>query len=61
MNFGGGFGDLGFVFVLLVWALPLVLAIWFIRTVASIAASLRAIANRLESLERAVRDNSSHH
>jgi hypothetical protein len=61
MNFGGGLGDLGFVFVLLVWALPLVLAIWFIRTVASIAASLQAIANRLESLERAVRDNSSHH
>ena len=59
MNFGGGFGGVGFLFAMLVWALPIILAIWFIRMVASIAAALRAIVVRLDSLERAVRDSSN--
>jgi hypothetical protein len=54
----GGFGGMEWLFVLLVWALPFVLAIWFIRTLSSIAASVRDIAVRIESLERAVRDAS---
>lgn len=58
MFFGGGFGA-GLLFALLVWALPLILAVWFVRTVASIAASLDAIVTRLASLEQAVRDSSS--
>ena len=57
MNFGTGFG-LMWLFPLLVWALPIILAVWFIRTVASIAASLHAIVTRLDSLEQAVRDAS---
>ena len=58
MFFGDGFGA-GLLFALLVWALPLILAVWFVRTVASIAASLDAIVTRLASLEQAVRDSSS--
>lgn len=57
MNFGA-FGPLEFVFLVLLWALPFVLLVWFIRTVASIAASLRDIAERLGSVERAIRDGS---
>jgi hypothetical protein len=41
---------------LLVWLLPFALAVWFIRTLTSMAASLREIAERLATLERAVRD-----
>lgn len=57
MNFGAlGFSEL--IFVLLMWALPLVLLVWFIRTLGSMAASLRDIADRLLAVERAVRDAS---
>lgn len=55
MNFGN-LNFLEFVFVLLVWALPLVLLAWFIRTVTGMAASLRDIAVRLADIERALRD-----
>ena len=56
MNFGGaGFGELGV--VLLVWAVPIGLMIWFVRTLSSMAAALREIAARLGTLERAVRDS----
>ena len=57
MNFvGPGFGALGF--VLLAWAVPIGLMIWFVRTVSAMAASLREIADRLGTLERAVRESS---
>jgi hypothetical protein len=56
MNFGN-VGSLEVVFVLMVWALPLALLVWFIRTLAAMAASLRDIADRLGSLGRAIRDN----
>lgn len=49
------------VFTLLVWILPLVLVVWFIRTLTNMAASLRDIADRLVSLERAVRDGTANH
>lgn len=55
MNFGT-LGGIELFFMLVVWALPLALLVWFIRTVARIASSLRDIADRLGSLERAVRD-----
>ncbi len=53
------FGNVGFSQVipfLLVWLLPLALAVWFIRTLTSMAVSLRDIAERLATLERAIRD-----
>ena len=57
MNFGGaGFGELG-VF-LLVWAVPIGLMIWFVRTLSVMAGALREIANRLGTLERTVREGS---
>lgn len=60
MNFGGtGFGELGV--VLLVWAVPIGLMIWFVLTLSSMAAALREIAARLGTLERAVRDSSGGH
>ncbi len=55
MNFGNT-NVLEFVFVALIWALPLVLMAWFIRAVTGIAASLRDIAVRLTDIERALRD-----
>jgi hypothetical protein len=59
MNFGNiGFAELAF--ALLLWALPLLLLVWFVRTLARMAASLRDIAERLSALERAVRDSSTH-
>lgn len=54
MNFGPGPFEL--VFFVLPWALPFILLVWFIRTVAAIAASLRDIAERLTTIERAIRD-----
>ena len=44
------------VFTILVMALPFVLAVWFIRTLSTIADSLGQIVERLAALERAVRD-----
>jgi hypothetical protein len=59
MNFGNiGVAELGF--ILLAWGLPLMLLVWFVRTLTAIAASLRDIADRLATLERAVRDTSIH-
>ena len=58
MNFGSlGFGELGF--VLLAWAVPLLLLVWFVRTVSAMAASLRDIADRLATIERAVRESTA--
>ena len=45
----------GPLFNLLLWGLPLVLLVWFIRTLTAIARTLRDIADRLSDLERAVR------
>jgi len=57
MNFGGaGFGELG-VFLLL-WGLPIGLMIWFVRTLSAMAGALREIADRLGTLERAIRESS---
>ena len=56
MNFGNiGFAEM--LFVLLVWAIPLILVVWFVRTLMNIASSLRDIADRMGSLERTVRDS----
>jgi hypothetical protein len=57
MNFGGGgFGGTEVLFLILIWALPFVIAIWFIRTLSSIARSLRDVVDRLDSVERAIRE-----
>jgi hypothetical protein len=56
MNFGGiGSLEVLLLFVL-AWGIPLALLVWFVRTLSGMAASLRAIAERLASLERTVRD-----
>jgi hypothetical protein len=55
MNFGS-IGALELIFVLAIWILPLVLVIWFVRKLAGMAASLRAIDDRLGELERRLRD-----
>lgn len=55
MNFGN-LGILAPVVALLLWCLPLILAVWFIKTLAGMASSLRDIVTRLQALERAVRD-----
>ena len=43
---------------LLLWGLPLIVLVWFIRTLTGIATSLRDIADRLSALEGAVREAS---
>lgn len=48
----------GLLLKLLLLGLPLVVLVWFIRTLTVIASSLRDIADRLSALERAVRDAS---
>lgn len=55
MNYGT-FGLASLFFALLVYGLPILLAVWFVKTVTSMSTSLREIAERLASLERAVRD-----
>jgi len=57
MNFGPGVEGLG-VYVL-VWGVIIGLVVWFVRTLSSIAGALREIADRLGSLERAVRDDAN--
>ena len=56
MNFGN-IGVFGMLFVLLAWGIPLTFLVWFVRTLGAMAVSLRDIADRLATLERAVRDN----
>ena len=55
MNFGNS-GLLEVMFAVLVSLIPVVLLGWFVRTLSSISASLREIAERLGSVERAIRD-----
>lgn len=57
MNFGN-FGIFEMMFVLLIWGLPIVLLIWFVRTLTAMSVSLRDIAERLASVERAIKDAS---
>jgi uncharacterized protein YoxC len=59
MNFGS-IGFMEMVLVLLAWALPLALLIWFVRTLSAMAGSLRDIAERLRALEQAVRNTTTH-
>jgi hypothetical protein len=55
MNFGN-IGVMEMLFVLLIWAIPLTLLVWFVRTLTAMATSLREVADRLASLERTIRD-----
>ena len=48
----------GPLFSIILWVVPVALLVWFMRTLTTIASSLRDIANRLSDLERAVRDAS---
>jgi hypothetical protein len=56
MNFGASFPGAVF-FALVLYAIPIALLIWFIVTLTSMASSLRDLANRLASVERALREN----
>ena len=42
------------------WALPVLLAVWFIRTLTSIAQAQRDIADRLARIETTLRANNQH-
>lgn len=55
MNFGN-IGVMEMLFVLVIWAMPLALLVWFVRTFAAMARSLREVADRLASLERTIRE-----
>ena len=57
MNFGN-IGPIELLFVLLVWGVPLLLLVWFVRTLAAMAASLRDIADRMGSVEHAIQQAS---
>jgi hypothetical protein len=59
MNFGN-FGAFEMVLVLIAWGIPLTFLVRFVRTLSAMALSLRDIAERLATLERAVRDSSGH-
>jgi hypothetical protein len=48
---GMNFGPIEVLVVLFVWALPIILLIWFIRTIIEIRDVLRRIDTRLERLE----------
>ena len=53
------FGNVGFIevlFVLIVWALPVALVVWFIVAISRISRSVRDISIRLASLEIALRE-----
>ena len=53
------FGNLGFIeliFLLLVWGVPIALVVWFVRTLTAMSLAVREIADRLASVERAIRD-----
>jgi hypothetical protein len=57
--FGDGSGAFGI--YLLGWGALIGLIIWFVRTLSAMAVALREIADRLGTLERAVRDNHGRH
>lgn len=48
------FGSIGFVFVLLLWALPIVVVLWFIFVVREIRDRLRSMDCRPADLEQRV-------
>ena len=58
MNFGN-IGPIELLFVLLVWGVPLLLVVWFVRTLKAMSASLRDIGDRMGRLERAVQQAST--
>lgn len=45
------FGPIEILFVLALWALPVEVVIWFIRTIIAMRDSLRSIDHRLERIE----------
>lgn len=58
MNFGSlGMAEL--VVMLLIWAIPILLMWWFIRTLTSMAAAQRDIAARLAGIEEQLRRGAS--
>ncbi len=56
MNFGAGPALLQLAFLLVIWGIPLVLLVWFIRILTAMARRLGDIVSRLDSLERAIQD-----
>ena len=45
------FGPVELLFILMVWALPIVLLVWFVRTIMDIRDMLRSIDARLARFE----------
>ena len=58
MNFGS-VGLLELFPFIIISALPVLLLLWFIKTLTAVAVSLRQIADRLATLERTLRDTAS--
>ena len=52
----GGLGSFEMIFMLLLWAIPVVVLFWFVNTLSSMARSLGQIADRMKKLEAAVRE-----
>lgn len=48
-------GVFEFLLVMIVWAIPILVLVWFVRAVNDIRTSLRDIAGRLEGIERTER------
>lgn len=48
--------DLLFLFVLLLYLMPIVAAIWLLMTVARIARNLDSVSHRLVAIEQVLRD-----
>lgn len=58
-NIGAGGALLSVIFVVVAWGIPLLLALWFIRTFSAMAESQRDIANRLASIDEHLRRNNT--
>lgn len=55
-------GDNAFIILMyvLTWLVPVILAIWFVRTLTAMARAQRDIADRLAGIETSLRANSQH-
>lgn len=55
-------GDNAFIILMyvLTWLVPIVLAVWFIRTLTAMAQAQREIAERLAGIETSLRANAQH-
>ena len=58
-NVGVGGALMSVILVVIAWGIPLLIALWFIRTFSAMAESQRDIANRLASIDEHLRRTNS--